>query len=180
MKIIFETDRLTLSEWDDPDAPFILKLVNTPSWIQHIGDRNIESLVDAYDYIQKLRQSYLDYGYGFYALRIKASNTLIGMCGIIQREGLDDPDIGYALLPAFEGNGYMLEAAKAMLSYAKEKLNMSRVVAITTAANQRSIRLLQKLNFVFDKEVILPDDDETLRLYATELIKGLNPHDSSL
>lgn len=174
MKIILETERLILSEWEPQDAPFILKLVNTPSWIQHIGDRNIKTPDDALDYIQRLQQHHLKHGYGFYALRLKAPQTSIGMCGIIRRDGLDDPDIGYALLPKFEGHGYMLEVSKAMLTYAQEKLNMSRVVAITTAKNQRSINLLRKLNFDFEKEVILPDDDETLRLYALDFSGDFN------
>jgi RimJ/RimL family protein N-acetyltransferase len=47
MSPIHETERLLLRPFNTDDAPFILELVNSPGWLQFIGDRNIHSIEDA-------------------------------------------------------------------------------------------------------------------------------------
>ena len=168
MKEILATERLILTEWELPDAAFLLKLVNTPQWIEFIGDRNIHSIQDAEQYIKKLRLPYGSYGYGFYGLRLKDSKELIGLCGIIKRMGLNDPDLGFALLPEHEGQGYMYEVSTALLKHAFVKLGISRVVAITTEQNSRSIKLLERLGMKYEKDVKLPKEEKQLRLFAYE------------
>lgn len=168
MKEILSTDRLTLSEWELKDAEFLVKLVNTPEWLEHIGDRNIHSIEDAKAYIKKLQQPYRSYGHGFYAVRLKKGKGLIGLCGIIKRPGLDDPDLGFALMPDFVGEGYMYEISKAMLRHAYVRLGLSRIVAITSKKNQRGINLLERLGMKYEKDIQLPNDPELLKLYAIE------------
>jgi len=168
MKEVLATERLKLTEWELTDASFIHKLVNTEEWIENIGDRNIHNLDDARAYIKKLRLPYGSYGYGFYALRLLESNEIIGLCGIIKRMGLDDPDLGFALMPEHVGNGYVTEMSTAFLKHAFVKLGLSRVVSITTPSNQKSISILEKLGMKYEKEVQLPNDPEVLRLYAHE------------
>ena len=51
--MIFETERLIIREMTLKDAPFLLKLLNDPTWIQFIGDRNVHSVIDAENYIQE-------------------------------------------------------------------------------------------------------------------------------
>lgn len=166
--MIFETERLTLSEFTAEDAPFILELVNTPSWLQYIGDRNVHTLDDARNYLQYgPLQSYKKSGFGFYAVKLKDSNTPIGMCGLVKRDTLDDPDIGFAFLPSFEKQGYGYESALATLQYAKSEFQLSRILAITLETNAPSIRLLEKLGFRFEKRI--PFGDEELMLFAFSL-----------
>ncbi len=168
MKKILATERVYLAEWELSDASFILDLVNTPQWIEHIGDRTIHNIEDATSYIKSLRLPYGSYGYGFYAMRLTDSDRLIGLCGIIKRMGLDDPDLGFALMPEHEGEGYMFEMCEALLKHAFVKLGLSRVVAITTDQNTRSKKLLERLKMKYEKDVKLPKDPETLKLYVHE------------
>jgi RimJ/RimL family protein N-acetyltransferase len=91
------------------------------------------------------------------------------MCGLIRRAGLEDVDIGYAFLPRFWSRGYAVEAAQAVKAYAREVVGLTRIVAITDPANQRSIRVLEKLGLRFEKMVRLSADDIELKLFAAEL-----------
>ena len=132
MKKILETERLLLREFELSDTAFIVTLLNTPTWLRFIGDKNVKTLTDAKKYLETgPLQSYIDYGYGLWAIQHKTNNFRIGMCGLVNRKGLADIDIGFALLPQFAGKGYGFEAASATMQYAKQHLNIPRVIAIT-------------------------------------------------
>jgi RimJ/RimL family protein N-acetyltransferase len=166
MKIL-ESDRLLLEEFSTDDAGFIFTLLNSPGWLQFIGDRGIKNNDDAKKYISdKLIASYKTNGFGLYLVRLKNENTPIGMCGLVKREGLDDVDIGFALSPGFFGKGYAFEAASATMNYAIHKLNFKRIVAITNTDNVNSINLLKKLKFNFEKMILIPNDAEELMLFV--------------
>ena len=163
-----ETDRLIIDHLDLSDAPFILRLVNTPGWIEHIGDRNIHELQAAERYIQEgPLSSYARHGFGLWAMRLKSENKRsIGICGLLQREYLDYPDLGFAILPEYEGRGLTLEASRSVLDFANNQLKRSSIMAITSPENKPSIALLQKLGFTF-KDVRREEDD--LNIFQIEL-----------
>ena len=168
MKIL-ETDRLTIRQFSTDDAEFILEVVNEPSFIQNIGDRGVRTLEDARSYILRVAvASYEKNGFGLYLVVLKESGESIGMCGLIKRNGLEDVDIGYALLPKFWSKGYALEAALAVRDYARDVVGLKRLVAITDPENQGSIRLLEKIGLKYEKMVRLSEDDIELKLFAAD------------
>lgn len=93
---------------------------------------------------------------------LKNSLQPIGTCGLTIRPFLDAPDFGFAFLPAFTGQGYAYEVALANLSYARDDLGINELLAITLPENERSIRLLEKLNFRFEKNFMEDDDEVSL------------------
>lgn len=150
MKQVVITGRLSLRELNENDASFIIALLNTPSWLQFIGDRNVSNEAQAISYIQNGPQkSYAENGFGLYLVERKEGITSLGICGLIKREELECVDIGFAFLPEFEGMGYAYEAASAIMDLAQNKLNIKIIFAITNDNNVRSIRLLHKLGFRF-------------------------------
>ncbi len=168
MAVILETERLILREFVIEDAPFMLKLVNDPSWLKYIGDRNVHSIEDAEQYVLNgALKSYATLGFGFYVVVWKHSQLLIGTCGLTKRDFLDIPDFGFAFLPEFTGKGYAFEAAEATLAYAGSALGIKELAAITLPLNTRSIRLLLKLGFAFKKSLF--EDREQLDLYRITL-----------
>ncbi|MCP5094178.1 MAG: GNAT family N-acetyltransferase [Chloroflexi bacterium] len=155
--IILETDRLIVSQLSLEDAPFILELLNEPSFIQNIGDRGVRTLDDARNYLLSgPLKSYEQHGFGLFMTKLKSNNLPIGMCGLIKRDGLDDVDIGYAFMPQFWGKGYASEAGTAVLYYGTNRLNLPRIIAITSPDNHGSIRVLEKIGLIFDKMITLP------------------------
>lgn len=161
------TERLQLRPLAIEHASFILNLTNTEGWLKNIGDRNIHSIEDAENYLNKNYILHHEiHGFGFCAVHLKSDDTPIGTCGIMKREGLEDIDIGFALLPAYAKKGYAFEAATAVMEYAKQELKLKKVVAITVKSNQSSRRLLEKIGLSFEKITYLPNDNEPLCLYA--------------
>lgn len=168
--MVLQTNRLRLRRLSVDDAVFILKLLNEPSFIQNIGDRGVRTVEDARAYILNGPvASYEKHGFGLWLVETKDSGTHIGICGLLKREVLEDVDIGYALLPEFWSKGYALESATAVLSYAREKLRLKRVVAVVNPANQSSIRLLEKIGFQFEEMVRLSEGADEIELFATNV-----------
>jgi len=166
---VLETNRLRLRLISADDAGFVLRLLNEPSFIQNIGDRNVRTLDDALAYIAKgPAASYEKHGFGLWLVETKESSDPIGMCGLLKRDVLEDVDIGYALVPEFWAQGYALESASAVLSYANTKLGLKRVAAVVNAENQSSIRLLEKMGFKFERMVRLSEDASEIKLYAAQ------------
>ena len=166
--IVFETERLRLRHVDSQDAAFILELVNEPSWLRFIGERNVHSLDDARAFIQNgPRKMYAQHGFGLFAVECKAEDRSMGLCGLIRRDTLPDVDIGFAFLPRFWGRGYAHEAAAATLEYAREVQHLDRVVAITKVDNIPSGKLLQRVGLRLEGTIRLPGSDEALNYYGT-------------
>jgi RimJ/RimL family protein N-acetyltransferase len=167
---IAETERLLISKLSLEDAPFFLELVNSPNWLKYIGDRHLKTVKDAEDYLANgTLKSYLDNGFGFYKLELKENNKPIGTCGLIKRDQLEEVDLGFAFLGEFEGLGFGYEASLAILKLAKDEFHLKKLVAITLPINSRSIKLLEKLGFAYEKRVIPFEDNEELLLFAKQL-----------
>jgi RimJ/RimL family protein N-acetyltransferase len=165
--IVLETERLILRWLSVEDAAFIFELVNDPGWLRFIGDRGVRTLEDARGYILNGPVAmYHRAGFGLYLVELKHSATPIGMCGLIERAGLEDIDIGFAFLPAFCGQGYAYEAASAIMRYAQDTIGLNRVVAIVDPDNQRSIALLTKLGLRFEDMRRLSADQPEVMLFG--------------
>ena len=166
---IIETERLLLRRQTLDDAPFILALLNEPSFIRFIVDRGVRTLEATREYINSgPLASYARHGFGLYLTVLKATGEPLGICGLVRRDGLDDVDLGYAFLPAHWGKGYASEAAAAVLDYARRALGLARLAAIVSVDNDRSIKLLERLGFQFERLIRLPGDDEEIKLFVWE------------
>ena len=147
------TDRLTISPLQLEDAGFVLELVNSPGWLKYIGDRNIHTLEAAEEYIRTGPWTTAEqHGFSLLRVALTGSDIPIGMCGFLKRDFLDHPDIGFAFLPVYEGQGYATESCKAVLNHFSEKLNLTTVLAMTHPGNKKSQALLQRLGFKFTKQ----------------------------
>jgi RimJ/RimL family protein N-acetyltransferase len=168
--IVLETPRLVLRELEAEDAPFMLALLNEPSYILNIADRGVRDLEGARRYLeQRWRASYAQHGFGLWLVVERETGASTGLCGLVRRDGLDDADIGYAFLPAFWGRGYAIEAAQGVLTHARDALGFTRLVAIAVPENRPSIRVLEKLGMRFERLIRLPGEDKDLVLYAASL-----------
>jgi RimJ/RimL family protein N-acetyltransferase len=164
---ILETERLILRKFVLDDAPFILELLNTPTWLQFIGDKGVRNLEDAENYLKNgSLKSYEENCFGFYLVAEKSTLKPIGMCGFIKRDELENVDLGFAFLPDFIGKGFGYEIAQVILNYGKEVLKLGRILAIVDPRNTASNALLQKLGFVFEKTIPFGEKMTLLTLYG--------------
>lgn len=142
---VLRTERLILRHLMDDDAPFVLEHLNERGFIDNIGDRGVRDVDGARGYIHRAGGSYQRNGYGLWAVVLKATGEVIGLCGLIRREGLEHADIGYSFLERHWRQGYAVEAASAVLRHAREVIGLPTVVAITDPSNTGSIAVLGKI-----------------------------------
>jgi ribosomal-protein-alanine N-acetyltransferase len=163
---IVQTPRTVLRELTLSDAAFILELLNEPAYHRYIGDRGVRDVAGAEKYLREgPMTSYAKNGYGLWLVALK-DGTPIGMCGPIRRDTLEHPDLGFALLARFGGQGYAHEAASAVLAHARSALKLGTLLAITAPENPPSIKLLGKLGFRFERMIELPGYGEPSRLFV--------------
>lgn len=161
------TERLCIDELTNEDSEFTLTLLNDADFIRYIGDRQVRTVRQASHYLEAgPLASYSEHGFGMYAMRLRDCGTTIGMCGLVKRESLPDIDIGYALLPAYRGRGYTLEAARSVMQAALDELQLERLVAIVDPDNADSIKLLQRLGLAPECQVRLTPEAPPLALYC--------------
>ena len=166
---VLETDRLLLRYFSANDVEFVIRLLNEPSFIEHIGDKGVRTVEEANEYLlEGPLDSYERFGYGLNLVELKETGAAIGMCGLVRRDSLDDADIGYAFLEGCWGNGYAKESVEAVLTHARETLGLGRIVAIVTPGNSSSINLLEKVGLTFERTIRMSDDDVELKFFVSD------------
>ncbi|MGB3180785.1 MAG: GNAT family N-acetyltransferase [Cyclobacteriaceae bacterium] len=167
---LFETERLILKPTLKEDAAFILELLNTPGWKAFIGDRHVNTIEDARNYIkERMLTQLFSLGYGNYTVIRRQDNVKTGTCGLYKRTGLQGVDIGFAFLPQYMGTGYAFEAATKIMQEARDSFGLEKLQAITTEDNTSSQKLLGKLGLTFRQNIHLPNIQNEMMLYSTDL-----------
>lgn len=170
MAFSLETERLQLREFTLADAPYMLRQLNEPSFIENIADRGVRGLAQAAAYLENGSiASYRSHGFGFWAVLEKNSDALIGMCGLIRRDNLPEPDLGYAFLPEYTGQGLAFEACQASLAAASRDFALTGLLAIVNPGNTPSRRLLEKLGFSHQRMLVLYPNEPELCVYRVDL-----------
>ncbi len=147
----------------------MLAVWNDPDFVKHVGDRGIRTLDEAREALEEgILSMYSELGYGPYCMTLRGSEQRIGVCGLFKRDNLDDPDIGFGLLPPHRRDGFAMEAAVAVLNEARDVLGFERVSAIVSPDNEASVRLIEKLGLAYAGPIRMPGDDEDVSLYAIE------------
>ena len=167
MRLVLLTERLRLRRLTLDDAGLMLDIWNDPAFIRNVSDRGIRTIEDARQaMVEGPLKLYETYGYGPFRIGLAGDDTPVGICGLFRREGLDVPDIGYALLPDYYARGYAYEAAAAVVNHARSDLEIDHLVAIISPENSRSIHLVRKLGLEFERMIRLPGDDHDVSLYG--------------
>jgi RimJ/RimL family protein N-acetyltransferase len=167
MTVQMTTGRLLIRQFVIDDAEFIVELLNQPSFIRFIGDKKVRTVDDGRSYITTGPiDSYQRHGFGLCLVELNGRKVPIGMCGVLKRESLPDPDLGFAFLPEYWGKGYAFEAASAALDQARNVFRLARILAITNPDNDASIKLLAKLGFQFERVMKLSSDADEVKLFS--------------
>ena len=165
----FQSKRLIIRPTLEQDAELIYQLMNSPKFIKYVGDRQLYSVKDAEKYIQdKMLPLLHSVGYSNYSLINKKNGAKIGICGLYDREGLDGIDIGFGILPEYEGLGYAFESSSRIIKAGFEELEISEIKTITNKENISSQCLLVKLGFNLKGTIMLANENDELLLYKIE------------
>lgn len=166
-----QTDRLLLKRLTLDDAGLMLKIWNDPAFIRYVGDRGVRTLEEARQaLLEGAFMLYRQYGYGPYSMSLKAQGTKVGICGLFRRENLEHPDIGFAVLPGYCGNGLAGEAAAAVMTHASDDLGIDYLTAIVSPENRASVSLIRKLGLEFQRGITMPGEEHEISLYGVFLV----------
>lgn len=169
--VILETARVRLRLLDpERDAEAMLALVNDPAFIAGINDRGIRTREQAREHVREWAQAHQQqHGFAHWALETREASTFMGTLGLLCRETLPVPHIGFALLPAYRGRGYVTEAGRAVLAHAHQVLGLTQVCAIVSPGNADSIRALEALGLRYESLRVLSPGTEAVAYYTIEL-----------
>jgi [ribosomal protein S5]-alanine N-acetyltransferase len=178
---VLQTERLVLRRFVPEDAEFILSLVNQPSFLRFVGDKGVRDLDGAREYLRNGPQaSYEQNGYGLYLVLLRETGASLGMTGLVKRDWLDHPDIGFSFLPEYWSRGYAFESTRAVLAQARQTLGLERFYAIVSPDNRASIRLLEKLGFQYTSVVRAKEDGSQVKVYQltepSRSLRRFEPH----
>ena len=163
-----QTARLWLRELAVADAPFLCGLMNEPAYLRHIGDRGVRTDDDARVYLrERYEASYRKHGFGMWRVALRADDTPVGICGLVRRDYLPEPDVGFAFLEQHAGRGYATESGLEVVRHARAALGCSRLLGITNPENAGSQRVLSKLGQRFERMIRAPGVPQELMLFAT-------------
>ncbi|RPI79611.1 MAG: N-acetyltransferase [Desulfobacteraceae bacterium] len=149
-----ETERMLLREFREADAEHLFRIYRNPTVMRFMGPPP-DRLEEARNKIIRHREQYYrQYGYGLWAMVLKEDNRLIGRSGLLQAEVEGKPviEIAYLLDQGYWGQGYATEAARAVLTIAEKQFKMERVVAFINPQNFSSIRVAERIGFVYNRE----------------------------
>ena len=135
--------------------------------MKHIGDKGVRTREDAESYLREGPiSSYEHFGYGLFAVTpTDYPGIAMGVCGFVRREGLDDPDLGFAFLKRFWGQGFAIEAAAAAIRHARESCGIETILAYADADNRASVKLLEKLGFEHTGAICMPGEDSEVQRF---------------
>lgn len=165
-KHLLQTERTVIGKITLDDADFFLELLNSPGWLQFIGDRDVNTESEARQFISsRFLNSYEKSAYGYYRVKLRTNGEIVGICGFTNRDEYENPDFGFAFLPRYHGMGLALESSVAVLDYGQRLFGFSLLDAGTRIENYAAIRLLGRLGFSLQGNVKNKQGQDDLLLY---------------
>lgn len=135
------SDEVTMSFWPRP-----FNFGQSEAWIKNRGIENYPN------------------GYGRFAVELKETGKIIGDAGLLRLEiaGEVENDLGYIIKSDYWGQGFGFEAAKALMMYGFEDLNLQRICANMPATHSASRKVAEKLGMKLDQQFLNPRNRDIL------------------
>ena len=166
----FFTDRCEMHIITENDSDLVLSVLNSAGFIKYVGDRQVKTLEAASDYIRdRMLPQYRKYGYGNYCITRKSDQAKMGMVGFFIRSGNDHGDVGFSILPQYEGYGYVYEAATGLIDILSKVFNITTFHAIVMPENDRSVNLIKRLGMSYLREFKEDTTGTTLAVYERQI-----------
>ncbi len=155
---ILETDRCILREMTETDIDTLYEIYadkEISRYTENLFPNREQELAYTRDYI---KNQYWFYEYGIWVIIRKCDRKLIGRAGITNRDGFENAELGYVIAADCQNQGYASEVCRAILDYSKNELQLKQLNAFTRCENIFSIKLLNKLGFQKQDEIILQEN----------------------
>ncbi len=137
------------------DAKDLVILFNDPLCLEYIGDKGIRTEQQATTYISQQQHSHNQQGYAMWAISA-GQNSFAGVAGLVKRPFLAFPDIGYALMPNYRGQGLAVRAATAITQLASAQLGIPKLLGLCQYNHRASIAVLRACGMRLQAELDVP------------------------
>ncbi len=145
---VLETERLILRRRQQRDVPRMLQAYQDERIRRYLGGHPPKDSASLTQLVRKRTPVE-------WAITLRGEDLYIGECTINRVVDSYLGELGYLLLREYWGQGYAFEAARAVLDCASDRLHLGRMYALIDAANARSIRLAERLDF--ERVALLPE-----------------------
>ena len=145
---VLKTERLILRQLTSSDDKEIFALRSNDNVNKYLGRKPSKSIDDAKNFIKTINENIQRNDSIYWAITLNGTDTLIGtICLFNFSEDHSNVEIGYELLPDFQGKGIMQEAISKVINFGIQHIGLNSIEAYTHSENQSSTRLLEKFNF---------------------------------
>ncbi|RZK17560.1 MAG: N-acetyltransferase [Pedobacter sp.] len=145
---VLKTERLILRQLENNDANEIYALRSNDQVNKYLERKPSESIDDAKVFIQAIHKNIQNNHSFYWAINLNGSDKLVGTICLFDFSADNlKAEIGYELLPDFQGKGIMQEAFAKVIDFGIQDLRLDSIEATTHRENKKSIALLEKFNF---------------------------------
>jgi len=162
---VFTTERLTLRQPATDDQGDIFALRSDPEVNKYLGRQPSKTIEDAINFINKINDTFEKNSSIYWIITRSNTKEFVGtICLYNFSKENNSCEIGYELMPKFQGQGIMKEATEKIIEYAFQTMQLQKIVAVTHKDNQNSSKLLEKFDF---KKSMEPDiENADLNIYT--------------
>lgn len=149
-RIIAKTPRTVLKRFSVKDAAGFFALNCDPEVLRYTGDAPFASIAQARTFIREYKH-YEQHGYGRWSVHLIETKEYIGFCGLNFSDTTKEIDLGFRFQRISWGQGYATETGFAALRVGFSTYGLEKIVGRAAAENKASLRVLEKLGMVFEK-----------------------------
>lgn len=163
--LVIETERLLIRPFtiDDIEPSYAMNLDAEVS--KYTGDGGVVTKEEIERrIIEDVMGDYQRHGFGRLAVELKEENKFIGFTGLKYLEEMDEVDLGFRFMKEYWGRGIATESARASVKLGFDTLKLEKIIAMVLPENIASIRVLEKLNFEYERDII--EDNQAAKLYS--------------
>ena len=166
-KLFIETERLLIRPFTIHDIESAYEMNLDQEVSKYTGDGGVVSKTEMERRIKEdVIGDYEKYGFGRLAVVLKEENKFIGFAGLKYLDDLKEVDLGYRFMSKYWGKGFATESAKACIELGFKTLDLNKLIAMVLPENLASIRVLEKLKFSYEREIM--EDNLLAKLYSLQ------------
>lgn len=163
-----ETERLVLRGFSEADLQPLVSFYSNETTSKFVG-----GVSEPWEVWRRMA-SYIGHwqlrGYGPFALEDKSSGNFAGYCGPWYPHGWPEPELGWGLMPEFQGRGLVVEAAKRCLSYVYDDLGWNTAISAIDPDNAASRRVAERLGATYESH-------KPVSFFTADIYRHQSPQD---
>lgn len=146
-----DTIRLKLEPYHDSHFEGLRVMDSNAGVMRYINNGIVKTPEETWEGIRRVQARWEKYKFSWWAIKEKSSCVIVGAACLQHLENVDGAplEIGWRLVPEYNGKGYATEAAKAIIEYAAEQVRATYLVAVADPENIPSQRVMQRLGMTY-------------------------------